>query len=134
MRQRQARGLRGHDCTRNHLLAKGSQTYIRLQTSLVFWQKNREHPAETLFRAWDSGLDTGTVKALLAAPNSGVGFFEDEGTRFYVLGLAPNAARIAVRFWHMNTVETGRRSPPFHDLHIDHAPHEPERSRCSAYW
>ena len=26
-----------------------------------------------------------------------------EGTRFYVLGLAPNAARIAVRFWHDDT-------------------------------
>ena len=45
-----------------------------------------------------------------------------EGTRFFVLGLAPNAARIAVRFWHEDTLgnlaaasasitETSRSSP-----------------------
>lgn len=114
----------------NHLLAKGSQQRIQVgDASTVFWAEKPEHPAETLFRAWDNpDLDTGTVKALLAAPNSGVGFFEDEGTRFYVLGLAPNAARIAVRFWHIKTVGelavNIRRH--FDDLHIDHAPHEPE--------
>jgi CRISPR-associated protein Csd1 len=91
--------------------------------------------AETLFRAWDNpDVDTSTVKALLAAPNSGVGFFEDEGTRFYVLGLAPNAARIAVRFWHVKTVGelavNIRRH--FDDLRIDHAPHEPETLSLSA--
>lgn len=114
----------------NHLLAKGSQQRIQVgDASTVFWAEKPQHPAETLFRAWDNpDVDTGTVKALLAAPNSGVGFFEDEGTRFYVLGLAPNAARIAVRFWHVKTVGelavNIRRH--FDDLHIDHAPHEPE--------
>lgn len=114
----------------NHLLAKGSQQRIQVgDASTVFWAEKPQHPAETLFRAWDSpDVDIGTVKALLAAPNSGVGFFEDEGTRFYVLGLAPNAARIAVRFWHVKTVGelavNIRRH--FDDLRIDHAPHDPE--------
>ena len=114
----------------NHLLAKGSQQRIQVgDASTVFWAEKPQHPAETLFRAWDNpDVGTGTVKALLAAPNSGVGFFEDEGTRFYVLGLAPNAARIAVRFWHVKTVGelaiNIRRH--FDDLRIDHAPHEPE--------
>jgi CRISPR-associated protein Csd1 len=114
----------------NHLLAKGSQQRIQVgDASTVFWAEKPEHPAEALFRAWDNpDVDTGTVKALLAAPNSGVGFFEDEGTRFYVLGLAPNAARIAVRFWLVKSVGelaiNIRRH--FDDLRIDHAPHEPE--------
>lgn len=114
----------------NYLLAKGSQQRIQVgDASTVFWAEKPEHPAEALFRAWDNpDADTGTMKALLAAPNSGVGFFEDEGTRFYVLGLAPNAARIAVRFWHVKTVGelavNIRRH--FDDLRIDHAPHEPE--------
>lgn len=114
----------------NHLLAKGSPQRIQVgDASTVFWADKPEHPAESLFRAWDNpDLDTGTVKALLAAPNSGVGFFEDEGTRFYVLGLAPNAARIAVRFWLVKTVGelavNIRRH--FDDLSIAHAPHEPE--------
>lgn len=120
----------------NHLLAKGSQQRIQVgDSSTVFWAEKPAHPAETLFRAWDNpDADTGTVKALLAAPNSGVGFFEDEGTRFYVLGLAPNAARIAVRFWHVKTVGelavNIRRH--FDDLRIDHAPHEPETLSLSA--
>lgn len=120
----------------NYLLAKGSQQRIQVgDASTVFWAEKPQHPAETLFRAWDNpDVDTGTVKALLAAPNSGVGFFEDEGTRFYVLGLAPNAARIAVRFWHIKTVGelavNIRRH--FDDLRIDHAPHEPETLSLSA--
>lgn len=114
----------------NHLLEKGSQQRIQVgDTSTVFWAEKPQHPAETLFRAWDNpDLDAGTVKALLAAPNSGAGFFEDEGTRFYVLGLAPNAARIAVRFWHVKTVGelavNIRRH--FDDLRMIHAPHDPE--------
>lgn len=114
----------------NHLLEKGSQQRIQVgDTSTVFWADKPQHPAETLFRAWDNpDLDTGTVKALLAAPNSGAGFFEDEGTRFYVLGLAPNAARIAVRFWHVKTVGelaiNIRRH--FDDLRMIHAQHDPE--------
>lgn len=114
----------------NHLLAKGSQQRIQVgDASTVFWAEIPEHPAETLFRAWDNpDADTGTMKALLAAPNSGVGFFEDEGTRFYVLGLAPNAARIAIRFWHVKTVGelAVNIRKHFDDLRIIHAPHEPE--------
>jgi len=114
----------------NYLLAKGSQHRIQVgDASTVFWAEKPQHPAETLFRAWDNpDLDTGTVKALLAAPNSGAGFFEDEGTRFYVLGLAPNAARIAVRFWHVKTVGelAVNIRKHFDDLSIAHAPHEPD--------
>lgn len=51
----------------------------------------------------------------------------DEGkARFFVLGLAPNAARIAVRFWHHSTVgETAARiKQHFDDLAITHADSE----------
>jgi len=65
---------------------------------------------------------------LLNAPKSGVGSLEDDGTRFYVLGLAPNAARIAVRFWHVKTVAelAVNIRKYFNDFRIVHAPHEPE--------
>lgn len=95
----------------NHLLAKGSRQRIQVgDASTVFWAEKPKHQSETLFGAWfdetsdNPDLHIDAVKALLAAPNSGVGFFEDEGTRFYVLGLAPNAARIAIRFWYVKTV------------------------------
>ena len=56
------------------------------------------------------------------------GAFNDEGqnTRFYVLGLAPNAARISVRFWQVGTVAdmAARVCQHFKDLEIVHAAFE----------
>lgn len=34
---------------------------------------------------------------------------EDDSMRFYILGLAPNASRLAVRFWYVDTVEAVNR-------------------------
>jgi CRISPR-associated protein Csd1 len=47
-----------------------------------------------------------------------------EGTRFFVLGLAPNAARIAVRFWHQDTLGnlTRRFGEHYRDLAIEPSP------------
>ncbi len=46
----------------------------------------------------------------------------DEGVRFFILGLAPNAARVSVRFWHVNTfgglLENVRKH--FEDMAIVH--------------
>lgn len=120
----------------NHLLAKDSKQRIQVgDASTVFWAATPEHPMEELFPGLFSepskdnpDLGTAAVAALLSAPKTGAGSFEDDGTRFYVLGLAPNAARIAVRFWHVKTVGelavNIRRY--FDDLRIVHAPHEPE--------
>lgn len=120
----------------NHLLAKGSKQRIQVgDASTVFWAATPGHPMEELFPGFfaepskdNPDLGTSAVAALLNAPKSGVGSFDDDGTRFYVLGLAPNAARIAVRFWLVKTVGelavNIRRH--FDDLSIAHAPHEPE--------
>lgn len=120
----------------NHLLAKGSKQRIQVgDASTVFWCAIPGHLMEELFPGFfsepnkdnpDYGVNA--VAALFNAPKTGAGSFEDDGTRFYVLGLAPNAARIAVRFWHVKTVgelaSNIRRH--FDDLRIVHAPHEPE--------
>jgi CRISPR-associated protein Csd1 len=68
------------------------------------------------------------VKALFRSIDTGA-YAEDKGdTRFYVLGLAPNAARIAVRFWITNTVANmaGRIRQHFTDTAIVHGPKDPE--------
>ena len=60
--------------------------------------------------------------------NSGA-FINDEGaTRFYVLGLAPNAARIAIRFWQVGTIAdfADKIKGHFDDLAIVKPPKEPE--------
>lgn len=120
----------------NHLLAKGSRQRMQVgDTSTVFWAAQPGHVMETLFGSLfgepdKDNPDAGTqaVATLLAAPQTGVNSFEDDGTRFYVLGLAPNAARIAVRFWHVKTVSelAGNIRRHFEDTRIAHAPHEPE--------
>lgn len=114
----------------NHLLTKS----IRIgDASTVFWAATPGHPMEEMFPGLFSepdkdnpDLGTSAVAALLNAPKTGAGSFDEDDTRFYVLGLAPNAARIAVRFWHVKTVGelavNIRRH--FEDLRI--APHEPE--------
>jgi CRISPR-associated protein Csd1 len=50
--------------------------------------------------------DAGTqaVASLYRCVHDGKPFTEDDGQRFHVLGLAPNAARIAVRFWHVASI------------------------------
>ncbi|OGS92098.1 MAG: type I-C CRISPR-associated protein Cas8c/Csd1 [Gallionellales bacterium GWA2_60_18] len=120
----------------NHLLAKGSKQRIQVgDASTVFWAATPGHPIEELFPGFfgepskdNPDLGMGAVATLLNAPKTGAGSFEEDGTRFYVLGLAPNAARIAVRFWHVKTVGelavNIRRH--FDNLNIAHAPHEPE--------
>lgn len=120
----------------NHLLAKGSRQRIQVgDASTVFWAEQPEHKMETVFGSLfgepdKDNPDAGTqaVAALLAASQTGVNSFEDDGTRFYVLGLAPNAARIAVRFWHVKIVGelAGNIYRHFNDIRIAHAPHEPE--------
>ncbi len=48
----------------------------------------------------------------------------DKNTRFCVLGLAPNAARVSIRFWHRNTIgELARRiAEHWRDLRLEPAP------------
>ncbi len=120
----------------NHLLAKGSKQRIQVgDASTVFWCATPGHAMEELFSGFfgepdkdnpDSGINA--VSTLLNAPKTGAGSFEDDGTRFYMLGLAPNAARIAVRFWMVKTVGelAVNIRKHFDDLRIAHAPHELE--------
>ena len=52
----------------------------------------------------------------------------DDNTKFYVLGLSPNAARIAIRFWYAGTVSEVEQNirQHFEDIAIVHDPHQPE--------
>lgn len=70
---------------------------------------------------------TQAVEALFKSVRSGA-YAEDDGpTRFHVLGLSPNAARIAVRFWVVDTVANmaKRIRQHFIDTEIVHGPNAP---------
>jgi CRISPR-associated protein Csd1 len=87
----------------NHLLATNRQRIQVGDTSTVFWT-DRDSATEGLFADLfgshdDPDRGTAAVKALYDALRSGQLPVGERDTTFFVLGLAPNAARIAVRFW-----------------------------------
>ncbi len=115
----------------NHLLARDSRQRMQVgDTSAVFWAEET-HELEDLFGEVmrdDPDRGTDALKALYSAVQSGKFTVGGAETRFHVLGLAPNAARIAIRFWETApAIDLARRiQQHFEDIRIDHAPHEPE--------
>ncbi|ALA16551.1 MULTISPECIES: type I-C CRISPR-associated protein Cas8c/Csd1 [unclassified Chelatococcus] len=81
--------------------------------STVFWADASDaqvaEAAESFFNAWfasqpDEGIEAGKVGDALGRMRRGIPLKDiepklAEGVRFYVLGLAPNAARLSIRFW-----------------------------------
>lgn len=119
----------------NILLKKGSLQRLQVgDASTVFWAE-KKHKLEDVFAdifgepAKDD--QTQDIKALIAAlraPQIGAKSELDPQTKFYVLGLAPNAARIAVRFWYEGTVQQilDHIERHFEDCSIIHGPNQPD--------
>lgn len=115
----------------NTLLAKGSRQRIQVgDATTVFWAA-RPTPMEGWFLDFfgqpatgGSTQDNEAIRALYAAPKTGAPPLDEDLTPFYVLGLAPNASRIAVRFWYSGTVgEVARHiRQHFEDIAIVHGP------------
>ncbi len=119
----------------NTLLGKDSkQRMIIGDASTVFWSEKEtalESDFTLLFsepRKDDPDEGSQKVKALFESIKTGAYCKDDSKTRFYVLGLAPNAARIAVRFWQVGTVGefTEKIRQHFADLAIIKPPKESE--------
>lgn len=123
-----AGAARAYTSALNHLLRREHRQSVRIgDTSIVFWT-DRASPMETvpcrffdLTPPADGTADAGEgavqdadqierLKGILRAVREGSPLNEadrelDAGARFYVLGLAPNAARLSVRFWLTATLE-----------------------------
>jgi CRISPR-associated protein Csd1 len=118
----------------NALLARGSTQRMQVaDASTVFWAAEPEPLEDELALLLGAGVDnpdahTQQVRALFDAVRSGAYAGPRGDNRFHVLGLAPNAARIAVRFWQTAPVRelAQRLTTWFDDLALVHAPHEPE--------
>lgn len=108
----------------NHLLRRDERNRQRLQigdTTVVFWAQ-AANPAEAaeaegvmaaaMFGARDT--DDQAIQRLhdvleqvrQARPLRELPGQLDDGTRIFVLGLAPNASRLSIRFWEMQTLAT----------------------------
>ncbi len=114
----------------NHLLRKGSPQRLQVgDSSTVFWA---ERPTEMETAVVDifgeppkdnPDRQTEKVTALFKSVHYGRYVRDDADTRFFVLGLSPNAARIAVRFWQVTTVGelAGHIIQHFNDIHMAHS-------------
>jgi CRISPR-associated protein Csd1 len=116
-----------------HLLGKDSLQRVQVgDASTVFWAETGCDLEQSFNSFWseapkdDPDRCVKAVEALYRSVARGAEAAMDEETRFFVLGLAPNAARISVRFWIQGTVgEFGRvLLQHFKDLEINHGPNE----------
>jgi len=131
----------GYTTALNHLLGQSRQRIQLGDATVVFWAE-RSTPAEDLLAAFfdppeeakeafdgrpaeDQGV-TGLVREVLSTAKAGrpiesVDSRLNPHVRFYVLGLSPNNARLAVRFWNVSTFGelAGRLGRHFRDLDIE---------------
>ncbi|SEA61219.1 CRISPR-associated protein, Csd1 family [Desulfuromusa kysingii] len=107
----------------NYILAHGSQQKITIGgTTIAFWAECAS-PAEDFFAdlfdppsvtdkkitSEDDQQTTQKIHSLLTAVRDGKRVEDivpnlDESVQFYLLGLAPNAARLSIRFWETNSL------------------------------
>ena len=119
----------------NHLLARDSSQRIQVgDTSTVFWAEAPHELESAMVDLFgepskdNPDRQTDAIKALYASVSSGKFSVGELDTRFHVLGMAPNAARISIRFWQTATAaELAQRiKQHFDDLRMVRADYEPE--------
>ncbi len=109
----------------NYLLARDSRQKVRIgDMTLVFWAE-RENPAESFLADLfeppieeeplpESVNDADTsmkIRDLLLAIRQGTQVVDivpglDPSVHFYLLGLSPNAARLSIRYWEHDSLDT----------------------------
>lgn len=118
----------------NHLLRKESPQRIQVgDASTVFWADQDSEfeslGADVFGEPSKDDPDRGTraVHALLSAVQAGK-FAVPDDNRFHILGLAPNAARISIRFYHCLPLPEMAKCiiQHFRDLELVPGPNDPQ--------
>ncbi len=118
----------------NYLLAKGSKQRMQIgDTSTVFWAKEAtalEEDLSFLLAGAPKGEENVSyekIRSFLSSVKTGIPS-KEEKLPFYILGLAPNASRISIRFWYAGTVgELKQRiAQYFRDIDIIRSPKDRE--------
>lgn len=117
----------------NEMLAKNSRQKLFVgDATTVFWTEKKNEIEDVFADIFGEPAKenpeqaTKAVSVLYEAPKAGAVPITEDYTPFYVLGLAPNAARIAVRFWHAGTVGemASNIRDHFDDMTIVHADYQ----------
>lgn len=140
----------GYTTALNYLIQNKRQTVHIGDTTLVYWAEKPSAIEETLFSQllfpteveekeekkdgfMDDVQTTYLVRDVLTGIKQGKPLGKaapdlDAGIRFYILGLAPNAARLSIRFWHADTFGGIAEKIGVHhaDLDIIRSPRDPE--------
>lgn len=123
----------------NHLLRRESRQQLRIgDATIVFWaqasDKQSANEAENLLAAFFDPKDNDEraikrVHDVLEQVRQGLPLRDldghlDDGTRIFVLGLAPNASRLSIRYWETQTlaVFAERLRWHFDDLKLEPLP------------
>ena len=127
------RAVSAYTTALNMLLAPGSRRRIQIgDATTVFWADAPE--AEAVVSAFLQSPpedDTASVRVrdVIETMAHGVPLEQaapdiDPATGYYVLGLAPNAARLSVRFWHHGALGdlSGRFHEHWQDIRLDPSP------------
>lgn len=110
----------------NHLLRPNSPQKISVgDATAIFWSANND---EDYSEAWLADLVSGgnpdahaqQVKALFESVRVGAFDGARGENKFFVLGLAPNSARIVIRFWHAAPLREIAKEVArwFHDIEV----------------
>ena len=119
----------------NELLSKNSRQKLFVgEATAVFWSEKKNNLEDVFADFFGEPAKENpeqankAIRILYEAPKAGAQPLTEDYTPFFVLGLAPNAARIAIRFWHAGTVsETARHiCQYFDDCSMVHGPKQPE--------
>lgn len=117
----------------NHLLSRDSPYRLQIgDSSTVIWAQRKDELENAFTQIFGESKDptagVEAAKKLFNAVQSGRLSGDDGDNLFYVLGLAPNAARISVRYWQQATLAelAPRVLRHFEDLRIARPPNEPE--------
>lgn len=122
----------------NYLLQNNNPCRIQLgNTSIVCWLVN-QHPMEMWIPLFlgdqtsqeDVGLNIQAVNNIYSYLHNGSFIGNDGDKNCHVLGLSPNAARIAIQFWQVGTIAefTKHLGQWFDDLEIINSRYNPGRA------
>lgn len=146
----------GYTTALNHLLRRDSGQKVQIgDAATVFWTARPCDAPQALAQLLHAGLvsfeDDGEEDAEAPAQYAGRlkelrAFFqavqtgrpphplEDGDTPFFILGLAPNAARLSVRFWHVSTVEDVSRAVGAHFRDLALVKNYDREPDCPSVW
>ena len=121
----------------NMLLDKNSKNKMRVgDMTMVFWSEKSNQFEDFFNDLWalptkdNPDADIDAVRKLYSSINTGV-FIEDSATRFYILGLSPNAARLSIRYWQIGTIDDISNKLKQHFDDIDIVKSAKDKGQCA---